>query len=125
MDVTEQAGAADDLLRQREEPRVVTDTMPAGVVCVSADLRYIWVNRTFAAWIGRAPAEIIGRPAAGGLPERDGLDLRPHVERTLRGERVEYERKARFAAGERWIHSVMESTRDEGGAPNGDRKSVV
>jgi PAS domain S-box-containing protein len=119
MDVTVQARAAEELRRQREELRLVTDTMPAGVVCVSADLRYIWVNRTFASWIGRAPGEIIGRPVAEVLAERDWLDLRPHVERTLRGERVEYERLARFAAGERWIHSVMESTRDEGGAPNG------
>ena len=119
MDVTEQAHAAEELRRQREELRLVTDTMPAGVVCVSADLRYIWVNRIFASWIGRPPAEIISRPVAEVLAERDWHDLRPHVERTLRGERVEYERKARFAAGERWIHSVMEPTRDEAGTPNG------
>ena len=119
MDVTEQARAAEELRRQREELRLVTDTMPAGVVRVSADLRYVWVNRSFASWIGKPPGQIIGRPVAEVLGERDWLDLRPHVERALRGERVEYERRARFPAGERWIHSVIEPTRDEDGAPNG------
>jgi PAS domain S-box-containing protein len=119
MDVTEQARAAEELRRQREELRLVTDTMPAGVVRVSADLNYVWVNRVFASWVGKAPGEIIGRPIADVIDERDWDDLRPHVERALRGERVEYERRARFAAGERWIYSVMEPTRDEDGAPNG------
>jgi PAS domain S-box-containing protein len=119
MDVTEQARAAEELRRQREELRLVTDTMPAGVVRVSADLDYVWVNRVFASWMGKRAEEIIGRPVPEVLGERDWLDLRPHVERTLRGERVEYERRAQFAAGERWIHSVMEPTRDESGAPNG------
>ena len=119
MDVTEQARAAEELRRQREELRLVTDTMPAGVVRVSADLHYVWVNRVFASWVGKTPDEIIGRPIAEAIGEDDWRDLRPHVERALRGERVEYERLARFAAGERWIHSVMEPTRDPRGAPNG------
>jgi PAS domain S-box-containing protein len=119
MDVTEQARAAEELRRQREELRLVTDTMPAGVVRVSADLHYVWVNRVFASWVGKTPDEIIGRPVGEVIGENDWHDLRPFVERTLRGERVEYERPARFAAGERWIHSVMEPTRDPSGAPNG------
>ena len=119
MDVTEQARAAEELRRQREELRLVTDTMPAGVVRVSADLHYVWVNRVFASWVGKTPDEIIGRPVGEVIGENDWHDLRPFVDRTLRGERVEYERPARFAAGERWIHSVMEPTRDPSGAPNG------
>jgi PAS domain S-box-containing protein len=117
--VAEQARAAEELRRQREELRLVTDTMPAGVIRVSADLRYVWVNRVFASWVGKSPDEIIGRPVAEVLAERDWRDLRPHVERALDGERVEYERPAQFADGERWIYSVMEPTRDERGAPNG------
>jgi len=119
MDVTGQARAAEDLRRQREELRLVTDTMPAGVVRVSADLRYVWVNRVFASWVGKAFAEIIGRPVGEVIGEDDWRELRPLVERALRGERVEYERCARFAAGERWIYSVMEPTRDPSGTPNG------
>jgi PAS domain S-box-containing protein len=119
MDVTEQARAAEELRRQREELRIVTDTMSAGVVRVSVDLKYVWVNRVFASWVGKPPGEIIGRPVGEVIGERDWHDLRPYVERTLRGERVEYERRAQFADGERWIYSVMEPTRDERGAPNG------
>ena len=119
MDVTEQARAAEELRRQREDLRIVTDTMSAGVVRVSADLRYVWVNRLFASWVGKSPGEIIGRPVGEVIGEDDWRDLRPHAERVLRGERVEYERRARFGAGERWIYSVMEPTRDENGVPNG------
>ena len=119
MDVTEQARAAEELRRQREELRLVTDTMPAGVVRASADLKYVWVNPVFASWVGRRPDEMIGRPVGEVLGERDWQDLRPHAERALRGERVEYERLARLARGERWIYCVIEPTRDEQGAPDG------
>jgi PAS domain S-box-containing protein len=117
IDLTEAVRAAEELRRQREDLRIVTDTMSAGVVRVSADLNYVWVNRVFASWVGKSPGEIIGRPIGEVIGERDWRELRPHVERALRGERVESER--RFGASERWIHSVMEPTRDENGAPNG------
>jgi len=119
IDLTEAVRAAEELRRQREDLRIVTDTMSAGVVRASADLNYVWVNRVFASWVGKSPGEIIGRPIAEVNGERDWHELRPHVERALRGERVEYERRARFAAGERWIYSAMEPTRDEDGVPNG------
>jgi PAS domain S-box-containing protein len=113
IDVTEQA-------RTAEELRLVTDTMSAGVVRVSSDLNYVWVNRVFASWHGKAPNEIIGRSLEQVLGARDWQEVRPHVERALNGERVEYERLVRFAGGEeRWIHSVIEPTRDASGTPNG------
>jgi PAS domain S-box-containing protein len=120
IDVTQLARAAEALRAQREELRLVTDSMPAGVVRVSAELKYVWVNRVFAAWAGRSPGEIIGRPIVEVIGEADWGELRPYVERALRGERVEYERLARFEAlGERWIHAVAEPTRDTAGRPDG------
>jgi PAS domain S-box-containing protein len=119
-DVTKQAHAAEALRSQREELRLVADTMPAAVVRVSTDFRYVWVNRVFASWVGRPVEDIIGRPVVEVIGERDWGELRPHVERALAGERVEYERLARFPRlGERWISSIAEPTRDEAGAPNG------
>ena len=119
-DVTKQAHAAEKLRLQGEELRLVTDTMPAAVVRVSAELEYVWVNRVFAAWMGYPPEEIIGRPIVEVIGEGGWGEVRPHVERALKGERVEYERLVRFAAiGERWTHTVMEPTRDPSGAPNG------
>jgi two-component system CheB/CheR fusion protein len=120
VDVTEQARAAEALRRQREELRLVTDTMSAGMVRVSADLRYIWVNRVFAAWCGRSAEDLVGRPIAEAIGEDGVRALRPYVERLLSGERVEYERLARFPRlGQRWIHSVAEPTFDASGATSG------
>ena len=120
VDVSEQAQSAEELRQQREQLRLVTDTMSVGMVRVSADLKYVWVNRVFASWAGKTPEEIIGRPITEMIGE-DGLRaLRPYVERLLTGERVEYERLARFPKlGQRWIHSVAEPTFGESGVPNG------
>jgi PAS domain S-box-containing protein len=120
IDVTDQARAAEELRLQREQLRLVTDTMSAGVVRVSADLKYVWVNRVFASWAGKAPDEIIGRPIAEVMGD-DGLgELQPYSERLLAGERVEYERLARYPSlGRRWIHCVAEPIYDESGLHNG------
>jgi two-component system CheB/CheR fusion protein len=120
IDVTEQAQAAEELRLQREQLRLVTDTMSAGVARVSAELKYVWANRVFARWVGTTPQELSGRSVAEIIGE-DGLrEFRPYAERLLSGERVEYERLARFPRlGQRWIHSVAEPTFDESGVPNG------
>ena len=120
IDVTEQARAAQALRLQREELRLVTDTMSAAMVRVSAELEYIWVNRVFASWAGRTPEEMVGRPIAAIIGEDGVRELRPYIERLLAGERVDYERLARFPRlGQRWIHSVAEPTLDASGVPNG------
>ena len=120
IDVTEQARAAEALRLQGEELRLVTDSMPVGVVRVSADLRYVWVNREFASWAGKSPDQIIGRPIVEVVGEEGLREIRPHVERLLAGQRVDYERRARFAQlGERWIRAVAEPTYDASGMPSG------
>jgi PAS domain S-box-containing protein len=93
--------------------QVVTDTMEVGVVRCSRDLRYIWVSRGYAVWMGRDPGEIAGHPIFDVIGQ-EGFDaIRPHIEKVLSGERVEYEAKVTFlGTGTRWIHAVLVPTKD-------------
>lgn len=109
-----------DQARSAEELRLVTDSMSVGVVRVSSDLRYVWVNRVFAGWAGKTPEEVIGRPIVEVIGDEGLKAIEPHVERLLSGQRVEYERLAQFPGlGQRWIHSVAEPTFDQAGRRDG------
>ena len=113
VDVTEQR-------RSEAELQLVTDTMSAGMVRVSADLRYVWANRVFAAWAGLTPQEMIGRPVVDVIGEDGMRALQPYVTQIMAGRRVEYERLAHFARlGPRWIYSVAEPTFGEDGRADG------
>jgi PAS domain S-box-containing protein len=113
VDVTQQA-------RIVEELRRVADTMPVGVVRCSRDMKYLWVNRVFAGWVGGTPEEMAGMPIAQRLGEDEMHAVLPYFERVLAGERVEYERLASFPRlGRRWIRAIAAPTFDAGGRPDG------
>jgi len=121
---------AEDLEREVEEHRqtrasleakehdlhTVTDTMSAAVARCSADMRYLWVNRLYAEWVGHAkPEEMIGRPMHEVLGLEALEQIRPYIDRVLAGERVEYERFARrpLLGRRRWIHVTLDPTFEE------------
>jgi PAS domain S-box-containing protein len=113
IDVTEQR-------RSQEQLQLVTDTMSAGMVRVSGELRYLWVNRVFASWAGTTPQALVGRHIAEVIGEDGVRALEPYSRELRAGRRVEYERVAHFAGlGLRWIHSVAEPTFDAAGKPDG------
>jgi len=116
---------AEDLEREVEEHRrtrasleakehdlqIVTDTMSAAVSRFSADLRYQWVNRLYAEWVGQGKSEqIVGRTMLEVLGRETVEQIRPHVDRVLAGHRVEYERFARrpLLGRRRWIHVTLD-----------------
>jgi PAS domain S-box-containing protein len=106
--------------RSAEQLQLVTDTMSAGMVRVSAELNYLWVNRVFAGWAGLTPQQLIGRPIADVIGTEGLRALAPYIEELRAGRRVEYERMAHFAGlGLRWIYSVAEPTFDAAGRVNG------
>ena len=106
--------------RSEEQLQLVTDTMSAGMVRVSAELRYLWVNRVFAAWAKTTPQALVGRHIAEVVGEEGVRALKPYSEELRAGRRVEYERLAHFAGlGLRWIHSVAEPIFDANGKPDG------
>lgn len=70
---------------------VLVDSLPALISYVDADQRYRWVNRTYEATFGRARDDIVGRRVVEVLGEPGYAFIRPHLERALAGEAVEWE----------------------------------
>jgi len=120
---------AEDLEREAEEHRqtrasleardhdlhTVTDTMSAAVARFTADMRYLWVNRLYAEWVGRSkPEELLGRPMHEVLGLETLEQIRPYIDRVLAGERVEYDRFARrpLLGRRRWIHVTLDPIRE-------------
>jgi len=106
--------------RSEEQLQLVTDTMSSGMVRVSDEHRYVWVNRVFASWAGTTPQALVGRHIREVVGEEGVRALEPYSKELRAGRRVEYERPGHFAGlGTRWIHSVAEPIFDADGKPDG------
>ena len=112
--------AAALLLQRQESLRVVVESMAAPVTRCSRDLRYIWVSKPYADWLARPTEEIVGRPIVDVIGSSAFEAIRPHIDRVLSGERVEYEERIPFRGlGLRWVHAVYTPTLDATGVPDG------
>ncbi|HET9599218.1 MAG TPA: MASE1 domain-containing protein [Anaeromyxobacteraceae bacterium] len=112
--------ASAQALRERErELQLVADATPLMLTRCSRDLRYLFVNRAYAAMIGRTPEEIVGRPIVEVMGAQGFEGVRPRIEAVLAGRRVEYDEPVHFAGtGVRHLHVMY--------VPDiGDRGEVV
>lgn len=113
-DAIERSRADDQLREALDQLQLITANMAAGVTRCSRDVRYLWVSRSYAAWLGLPPEEIAGRPLLEVIGKEGYEGIRPHVERVLSGEREEFEAQVNYlASGLRWIHAVYVPTRDK------------
>jgi len=113
--------AAERQLRDAlEQLQIVTEAMSAPVTRCSRDLRYLWVSKPYADWVGLRPEDIIGRPIADVLGAEALAAIQPHIDQVLAGKRVEYEARIPYrTAGLRWVHATYTPTFDEHGSPDG------
>jgi PAS domain S-box-containing protein len=103
-----------------QQLQIVTESISAPVSRCSRDLRYLWVSKPYADWIGRSPDEIIGRPILEITGQAAFDQLRPHFERVLGGETVKYEEAVDFRGlGRRWINAIYTPTFNKAGVPDG------
>jgi PAS domain S-box-containing protein len=87
----------EEKLRQKEqELEIVVNETPFLLTRCSRDLHYRFVSRAYAAMLGRAPKQIIGRPIVEIMGEAGFKAVLPHIEKVLRGEAVEYEAEIPF-----------------------------
>ena len=98
VDAEIRAHDAEQLLQQ------IADEYPHPVAYVGIDRIYMSVNKTYCNWLGKPREAIIGHSVLDVVgPELNAIwdELTP---RLLRGERVNYERRATYSQrGERWI----------------------
>lgn len=66
---------------------------------LDANLRYVTCNSRYAEWFGVDAASLAGRTIGSVLSEEVFSRIRPHYERALAGEQVQFERVHRFADG--------------------------
>ena len=99
----------------QEQLQLVANNMAAAVARCSRDRRFIWVSRSFAAWMGRPLKEIAGRPILDVIGEQGYEEIRPYMERVLTGQKVEFDSRVNFIGpGERWIRAIYVPTYSEG-----------
>ena len=117
----------DDYPRQREtQLERVIDHTPFMLTCCSRDLRYLLVSRAYAHMLGRTRADIEGQAIVHIIGDEGFAAIRPHVERVLRGERVEYESHVTYAdIGTRLVRVVYVPDIDSAGQVIGWIASIL
>lgn len=115
LSLLEDAHRMQQSLQEKERQLVsVTENMAAAVSRCSLDFRYLWVSTTYAAWIGKSREEIAGRQIREVIGDAGFEDVRPYMERVLKGERVEFTTRVSFLGpGSRWIHGIYVPTYSE------------
>jgi PAS domain S-box-containing protein len=103
-----------------EQIRIVTESMDAPVIRCSRDLRYLWVNKPYADWLGRTVEEIVGHQIIEIIGPEGLKRKEPYFKRVLAGEKVTYEEAVNFAGiGPRCISATYTPTSDASGAIDG------
>ena len=114
------------LQRTSTQFQVVTDTMAVAVTRCSRDLRFLWVNPRYAAWVGRPPEEILERPIAEVLGQERFDHIRGYIDRVLEGKPVTYQEQVSFKGlRERWISVNYVPTFSADGVADGWVSSLV
>src|ERR671915_14066 len=96
----QRTAAAEAALRESEERlRLVANNVPALISYVDREQRFRFSNRTYDDWFGIPQERMLGRSVAEVFGEDNYARMKPHIERVLAGEEVEFEFTA--AAGGR------------------------
>ena len=98
-EIAERKKVEQALREQEAQLRLVTDNLPAAIVYVNADRRYGFVNGTTETWTAKSRDQIIGKPLWEILGRSTYRQFRPHVERVLAGEKVNFDASILFPDG--------------------------
>ncbi|HXK60870.1 MAG TPA: PAS domain S-box protein [Acidobacteriota bacterium] len=107
--------------REREHRlRLIMNAAPVLISYVNSEFRYELVNQSYERWFGRTPEEINGRHVREILGEEAWKEVRPYMERALRGEEVAFDKQLTYPhVGSHWVHVSYTPDRDSTGCVRG------
>src|SRR5215831_7974961 len=91
--------AEDELSENEMQLRFAANAVPALLSYVDAGARYVWCNESYRRWFGHPPETLRGHHISEVLGAVAWEQLRPHVERALRGEMVTFEECITYKSG--------------------------
>jgi diguanylate cyclase (GGDEF)-like protein/PAS domain S-box-containing protein len=95
-DISRRIKAEQDLARNQRRLRAIADNTPAFVVHVDTEKRYTFANAYAGRTLGTQPAALIGRAVEQMTDEKVYKEIKPYVDRALRGETVTFESEREY-----------------------------
>ena len=116
IDITDRHRAEQALAARSEQLQLLFDTVPVLVSYVDRDHRYVFNSRGYGDWFGHPADEMAGRTIEEVVGTEAYADIRPHLDRALAGEVVEYEALLPFQdGGARWVEAKYVPDRNPSG----------
>ena len=106
IDITEKQRAEDALRTTSAQFRRFLDTAPVGLARCSSDMLYLAANPAYAEIVGVPVEQIVGRPIVEVMGAEVLQEIKPYVDRVMKGQRVEYETLLPYRSGSRHVHVV-------------------
>jgi two-component system, chemotaxis family, CheB/CheR fusion protein len=105
-----------ELEQQKDQLRLVTDSLPVLIAYIDRDERYQFLNAAFEEWHHRPIADSLGRRMSEVVSRTVYNLIRPDMERALAGETVLYERELEYPSGPRFVQvQYIPQRGDDGG----------
>jgi PAS domain S-box-containing protein len=108
-------------LRDKEaELESIIYRTPFMLIRLGRDLRYRFISHAYLEMTGRRPEQVVGKRLPDVLGDKDFQAIRPHVEKVLQGNRVEFEREVHYqGVGRRFLHVIYTPEKDDAGTVTG------
>jgi PAS domain S-box-containing protein len=107
-EIAEHKRTTESLQAREHQLHLIIDNIPAHVAYVGPDQRYHFINGQYAAWLGRTPAEVIGKHMRDILGATPYEYIAPHIGTVLSGLPVVFENRMRSSPDREWslLHFV-------------------
>jgi PAS domain S-box-containing protein len=106
-DVTWEKTAEEEVARRERELRTISDNVPATIVRLDRDFRFLYANRRYAVTAGIDVDALAGKRLIDVLGEAQYREVEPHFQRTLEGDMVTYDREVEIGGQRRWLEVTV------------------